>query len=102
MNVSLQSSEENKILEKNGGNLQQLKSSPMMRPRAYRASGPSPRRSNSTGDGDAQEEETHDKIILRLIDKLNNESVSPTKLKVQQNLQNNVDFYNENEQYVQQ
>lgn len=97
LNVSLQSSEEIKILEQNGGDLVQLKSSPMMRPKTYRAHDEySPKNARKSKQDDSEEEElTHEIIMSKLLTKLQNESQQPTQLKVQENIQRNVNFYEE-------
>lgn len=43
---------------------------------------------------DDSDEDDHNKVMMNLLmRKLTKESVSPTKLKVEENLQNNVNFY---------
>ena len=67
----------------------------MMRSKIYKAPSISPPRRQKSRDYSDEEELTHNEIILKLLAKLQSEQKSPTKLKVQENLQRNVNFYDD-------
>ena len=66
-----------------------------MRSKMYKAASISPSVKQKSKDNSEEEELTHNEIILKLLAKLQSEQKSPTKLKVQQNLSSNVNFYDE-------